>query len=556
MKILTPVTLWKGFDESLPPEEEILSERTENGVVSRDLYFYGRETGAGRVKIYARYVFPEGVEKFPVVMILFEAGFPFDETFIARYVSGGYGVFCVDYCGEREGLYTVYPKNVDYANFVRAGRRIEFCDKTARETSWYEWAGVARYAARYLLNREEVLEVGAIGLRTGGEILFKIAPYVPLACMISVCAAGWLAYRGIEKFKEGEKRLLDEERHRFIAGIDSQSYAPYINCPVLLLSAVNDKKYNYDRVYDTFRQINPNVEKALLFSAHGNGLMGSHTLCDIDLFLSKHLKKRSVFLCEPIQVSVEEDEEENLVVKGVFDQTGEIRDYGIFYTENVDAFKARDWTRVLGKPEDLDGNVGTIPLSLYEESPRALVYAFVNYSNNFSVTSKILEVNVKKKYKNTCRASRVIYTEADGLAGFSSYRRGVRAVADCFMNDSPDLMLLPGYGGIRGVSSTSGVVTYRVGEPRYVAPDGVSFRFDLYAKEDTRVRIVFYKDEEETLGYACLALVQGGGKWKSFVFSCNDFKTETGTPLRDFNSVVSVAFFGDKEFIVNNLLWI
>ncbi len=557
--ILTPITLWKDFDESLPFDEEIVSEERVGPYVHRDVYFYGRDTGEGRVKIFAHYVFPAEEKEFPAVLMLFEAGFPFDSALAARLLDKGYAVLGVDYCGEGEGRHTVYPPNVDYANYSRAGRHLSFCDETAKETSWYEWAGVARYAVRYLHGCKGVTKVGAMGMRTGGEILFKIAPYAELSCMISVCAAGWLAYRGIEKFSgENEMRTFDVERHRFIAGLDSQSYAPYVTCPVLLLSAINDKKYNYDRVYDTFRQINPEVEKAILFSAHGNGLIGTHSLENIYLFLDKYLKVHSVFVSKPIDVDVEEDGEGNLVVKGTFDPEGEIKEYGIFFTENVSAFKSRDWTRVFGKSEDLDeNNVGTVPLGIYEGSDKALVYAFVNYSNNFSMTSKILEVNLKKKYKNSVPSNRILYCEADGENGFASFRRRARSIADCFMDGTgSDVIQLPGYGGIKGITSPCGIITYRVGEPRYAAPEGASFRFDAYCKTDARVRVMFYKNDEECDGFTAEAPVEGGGKWKSVLMEAGDFKSETGAPLGDFSGVVSVVFYSDDEVLVNNVLWI
>ncbi len=561
MTILTPITLWQDFDDSLPPNEEILSEWTEDGIVQRDLYFYGRNvgSGAGRVKIYARYAFPAAAERFPAVMILFEAGLPFDEKLILRYVRSGYGVLAVDYCGERkDGFFTVYPKLVDYANYARAGRCIDYCDNTAKETSWYEWAAVARYGANYLNRREEVIAVGALGLRTGGEVLFKIAPYAPLACMVSVCAAGWLAYRGIGKFTDGDSnRILDEERHRFIAGIDSQSYAPHIKCPVLLVSAINDKKYNYDRVYDTFRQINPNAEKAILFSAHGSGLVGTHALKDIELFLDKYLRKRTVFLSKPITLTIDEDAEGNLIATGTFDPAGEIKEFGVFYTENVSAFKTRDWTRVIGKPEDLEGNIGKVSLQLYQGCSKALVYAFVNYSNDFSVTSRIVEVNLEKKYKNAVPRSRVIYSESEGRNGFSTFWRRTGSIADCFAEGAnSNVRQIAGFGGIKGIATTPGVISYRVGEMRYASPEGASLRLDAYARRDSRLRIVFYKDEEEKVGYAAEAIVEGGGKWKGVIFDATDFKTELGASLQDFGGVVSVVFISDDEVLINNVLWI
>lgn len=556
---LTPVTLWKDFDDSLPLEEETLSERREKGAVIREVRFLGREAGGDRVKIYAQYVLPEGEERFPAVMILFEAGCPFDEAFVGRFVARGYGVLCVDYCGENgTQAHTVYPSCIDYANYVRAGSHLDRAEPSARETSWYEWAGVARYAAKFLSTRGEVIRFGAIGLRTGGEVLFKIAPYAPISCMISVCAAGWLAYRGLEKFADGEQKVFDEEHHRFIAGIDSQSYAPYVRCPVLLLSAVNDKKHDYDRVYDTFQQINPEVQKAFLYSSHGNGLIGMHSLADVDLFLDKYLKERSVFLSGPIGLSVEEDAEGNLVARATFDAEGELHECGIFYTERITGSHARDWTRVMGNPASVRESVGTFPLELYEKSSRALVYAFANYSNNFSVTSKIQEVVVRKPYKNMCVKSRIVYSsERDSLNGVSGFRRRARSVADCFADGrGVDAKLLPGYGGIMGATAEAGLVSYRVNEPRYSAPEGASLRLDAYCGQDASLKVTFYFDDDEENGYSAEARVAGGGKWKSILFDASDFKSANGAHLESFVGALSVVFVGSAEVLVNNIVWI
>ncbi|MDE6411833.1 MAG: hypothetical protein K2L02_04775 [Clostridia bacterium] len=558
MTILTPVTLWKDFDDTLPLEEETLSETECGNMVVRDVFFSGRKTEKGRVKIYAQYVFPKDEEEFPVVMILFDAGSKPDMRFVRRFVARGYGVLCVDYCGDNGSTkYTYYPQDVDYANYVRAGRAMRYAEPTAKETSWYEWAGVARYAVRYLTGKPEVKSVGAIGLRTGGEILFKIAPYANLSCMISVCAAGWLAYQDIERFGDGKQSVFNEERHRFIAGIDSQSYAPYVKCPLLLISAVSDKKYNYDRVYDTFQQINPEVEKALLYSSHGNGLVGRRSLADIDLFLDKFMKERSVYLSAPTQFSVDEDENENLIVTIKNDPDGEVVDCGYFYTEKAARFRTRDWTRVICDTGDIgkDGVV-KIPLSVYEGSEKILIYTFVRYSNGFSATSKIQEFEVKKQYRNSCMLSRVIYdAQHDKLNGFARFV-GSRPIAGCFAaGEVSEQLEGVGYGGIKGICADA-VISYRVGEPRYEAPANCSISFDLWSEEDVPVQVTFYKDEDEQTGYSATVKLEGGGKWKNFILDPEDFKSETGNSLENFRDTVSIVFHLDNRAVINNVLWL
>ena len=555
--ILTPITLWKDFDDSLPLNEEFLPEEEREGAVMRGVYFLGRQTDYGRVKIYGRYYTPLGLESFPAVLILFEAGFPCDEKLVMHFIKKGYAVLGVDYSGELgDGRHTIYPRDIDYANYARAGRAMQYVDNTARETSWYEWTGVARYAARWLKERPEVTAAGAVGLRTGGEILWKIAPYAPIDCFISIGAAGWLAYRDIEKFSENGNVIFSEERHRFIAGIDSQSYAPYVKCPVMMLCAINDKKCNYDRVYDTFQQINPEVEKAILYSAHGNGLIGRHSFVNIDLFLDKFLKKHSVFLSKPVSVSVA-NENGSFKVRAAYDPMGEVAECGIFYTENTATFKARDWTRKLGDVRMMGkNNTFVFPLDVYVGSEKALVYTFVRYSNGFSVTSKIQEVNLGEHHRG-CMKSRIFYTSEQGTIGFAAFRRRAGSIADCFSDsDHVDLELLPGYGGIPGVTTRTGIITYRVSEPRFEPSEGASFRFDAWSEKDAVLKVVFYSDVEEETGYTETFFVQGGGKWKSFLADAADFKSDRGASLASFRGTVSVVFQGEGDVLINNLLWL
>ena len=72
--ILTPITLWKDFDDSLPLNEEIVSEKQSEKFDCKEAYFYGRQTAKARVKIFSRFFTPKGAEEYPAVMVLFEAG--------------------------------------------------------------------------------------------------------------------------------------------------------------------------------------------------------------------------------------------------------------------------------------------------------------------------------------------------------------------------------------------------------------------------------------------------------------------------------------------------
>ena len=51
-KILTPTALWSDFNDSLPLKESKVNEMVYDGIIYSEVYFSGRETESGRVRIY------------------------------------------------------------------------------------------------------------------------------------------------------------------------------------------------------------------------------------------------------------------------------------------------------------------------------------------------------------------------------------------------------------------------------------------------------------------------------------------------------------------------
>lgn len=146
--ILTPVSLWKNFDDTLPVQAEITGESTEDGIKTQYLSFYGRETGAGRVKIYAAFAQDTSAPADDAVILLPDSSGSVDGELMNFFVRRGYSVLMPDYRGKTEGAenYTVYPENVAYANYSERGRYRDFADEDALHTSWYEWVAVANTA--------------------------------------------------------------------------------------------------------------------------------------------------------------------------------------------------------------------------------------------------------------------------------------------------------------------------------------------------------------------------------------------------------------------------
>ena len=419
--ILTPTILWHDFDDSLELYEVTLKERYEEGIKFESVNFYGRETGEGRVKIYGVFATSEFVPSKETVLIFPDSSDGIDIDILKMFVQKGYSAFMVDYRGEWEGseYSTVYPDNVGYANTVNCGRAKDFVDESAVKTSWYEWVAVGIYARKFIVQRTGSENIAVVGLRDGGEIAWKLAVAKKFSCVIPVCAAGWQAYSGVSKFKSDEQKL-NNERYRFIAGIDSQAYAPYVQCPVMLLCSTNDPRFDYDRAYDTFSRINPEFasESVIAYSVECDSAIGMKSTANMFMFLVKYLKRRQIFIPQPVEVTVGVDEEQNLIATAKFDNLGVVEESGMFFAEDCIDSAVRDWT-LCDKVLKISDTEQKFFLNIYEETSTLFVLCYAKYTNGFTIWSKMAVKKISGRFKNTHGKCRVMYTSKNGIDGFS-----------------------------------------------------------------------------------------------------------------------------------------
>lgn len=552
--ILTPVSLWKNFDDSLDVQPQTVSQKTEDGVKTEYMYISGRETGSGRVKIFAALACGESTVSGDAVIILPHSDGTIDEELMRFFVKQGYTVLMPDYRGAADGLenFTVYPEEVEYANALRCGRHRDYVDEDAYHTSWYEWVAVARYAFAYLSQRDDIKKIGAVGIRDGGEIVWKLAATADLACAVTVCAAGWQAYRGYNKFGL-EEPALDEERHRFIAGIDSQAYAPFVRCPVLMLCSTNDELFDYDRAYDTFSRINEKFigQSMISYSVHCNGCIDAGSTNDMSLFLDKFVKERQVFLPKPAVISVLADDQQNLIAHVEFDEHGVIEDFGVYMAEDCADPALREW--VSCKHKGGSGNEHDYFLNIYEKTSVVYAFSYARYTNGFISWSRMAVKKVSGKFRNMRKKCRVMYTSTNGLDSFSIAERS-SAVSGVFLT-SDDVLphLVEKSDGIKGLYSECGLLTFIFNNPCFQPDEDSMLKLDVYCDVNAKITFVF----EEVGGTVYSATVEAtGGVWQSFVFQSKDFCNDKGIHLQNFCGKCRFAILSGERFAINNAMWL
>lgn len=556
-QILTPATIWNNLDDTLDLCAATIGIKRKDGVKFERVNFLGRETGEGRVKGFGIFASSETSPSNETVIIFPDSSDTVDEAVLRLFVERGYSAFMVDYRGEWENIehYTVYPKNIDYANTVRCGRNKEYVDNSADKTSWYEWVALGIYARRYVAERTGGENIAVLGIRDGGEIAWKLAAARKFSCAIPVCATGWLAYLGVSKYRS-EEHELDTERYRFIAGIDSQAYAPFVRCPVLILCSTNDVRFDYDRAYDTFSRINPKyaADSIITYSVQCDAAIDNKSFEDMFMFLGKHLKGRQVFLARNGDISVSVDDEQNLFAKAKFDSSGIIKECGIYMAEDAIDSSIREWMSCK-KPDKISDNEFKSNLDVYKDTSTLFVLAYATYLNGFTAWSKIAVKKLSGRFKNNTDKCSIMFSARNGVDGFCVSDVRSVAVGGIFFTENVAVpQIVRKAKNIDGIYSEHGLTTYRLNSLRYSPTRDKVLKVDVFC--DNTAEIVFMIEDRangETYRY-CQSVL--GGVWQSLVLKCKLFKNVSGTPLSEYSHNVRLCVACDEKYAINNVMWL
>ncbi len=554
--ILTPSSLWKDFDDSLPLMEVTTDVTTRNGVTYESVKFLGRETGAGRVIIYGKFARSQENPSSDGILVMPDSCDTVDEELLTMFVKGGYSAFMVDIRGEWEDTenYTVYPSDVAYANYAQAGRHLDYVDESADKTSWYEWVAVGLYARKFLEQRLNCQKIGLVGIRDGGEVVWKLAYAGNFACAVPVCAVGWRAYRGYNKFGEAEP-AFDEERHRFIAAIDSQSYAPYVKCPVLMLCSTNDPQFDYDRAYDTFSRINPQFidDSVISYSVKSNACIGMKSVKDMFMFFDKYVKDRQVFISKPAEISVGVDENSNLVGRVLIDGAGEVEQIGMFMAEDCVSPTIRDWMRA--RPAEGGEANRIFYFDVYEKTSILFAICYVTYTNGFTVWSKITVKKLSGAFRNSRPKSRVMYSVRNGNDCFSLADSASHSIAKTFFVNEDCFPRIVDCGeGLQGLYSPCGLSTYRFNSPSFAPCADSMLKLDVYSADDCILDLIMMSVADGTEYSFRVGLV--GGVWQNIVLESKLFKSADGKSLSDFTAGLMFTLRCPSQYAVNNVMWL
>ena len=564
--ILSAVSLWKKFNLTTPLGASEWGIEEQNGVRWSHVSYSGHTVADGNVRIYAQFGRPLGAEKKPTILLLPDAGNAPDRTLMTYFIEKGYGVLMPDYSGRMETdaddvMRTVYPESLSYGNYAKARGLYDLKDLEADQSTWFEWTYVALFSIEYLKNRQDVGNIGVVGVRKGGDVAWQAMLSPEIKCGVPVNSVGWHSFLNIAKFGDDIAHNLSDETRAYIAAIEAQSYAPYVKCPVLMLCALRDESFDCDRAYDTYSRIGNEDGNALVYSSDSGACIGPNALVDMDLFLEKNLKGREIYIPDTLNVTLTE-KAEGLEVRVECDKEGILEEAGIFYAEADVKTKStyRDWRRV-NKTDGrtVKNGIVTHTIKPFEGATAVFVYAYAKYINGFRVMSKVVSKRLTKTDENAVRSHMLFSGKEMDCFSISEY--GEYSIGGIFLEREAVPKRSAGYGGIKGAYSMGGIKTYKISSPMYVPEENALLEFDAYMPEDGELKVsVDIADvDRQAERYSCLVSVRGGGKWKRIILKAADFKGELcGMPLESFHQGRALLFEGEegREYAVTNILWL
>lgn len=546
-KILTPKTLWDKFNDTLPLNETVLSSDSINGVIYNYVYFSGRNVGVSRVRIYGVYVEHKNQPK-ETIVILPDIAKTVDIELVTHFANLGYNVLSIDLRGKTEDStdYTVYPDKISYANYFNCSTTFNFVENTVKETCWYEWCAVARYAISYVKFKSPGSKVAVLGIKHGANVAWQLtATDSRVNASAFISGAGWLAYKGIFKHS-GEELELNDERCKFIAGIDAHAYAQHVKCPVFLVGSTNDDEFDVDRAVDTIQRVNNDGKCWFNFVNNSKELLDANSLVDLELFFDKFLHGKKLRFPEIPKIEIDCDDE-NFYYQVETEEGLAVDSVSVFSSSNdVDPSK-RVWFNIPLYKSDMNSFV--FKRRIYGKVELELAYAVVKFKNGLTLSSKF-DASVVNVYSNS-KIPSVIFSSSKLNSNFLVCDVKTDVLGEVF--SLVDLYsYVEGPKNILGVSTRNTLLTYSIKKfSEFLSKDSF-IKFDAFTEVHDTLEIKLTSLNGNEFIYSLT--IEGDEGWQNFNLPLSEFKTSIGMPIKDFSDIYSLTVTSFGSVLVNNFL--
>lgn len=533
----------------------ISEEYEKDGIVFRKTHFTGRRTSSGTVNIFALAAFDKNNTLMPAVLILPNYSKGVDEATVELFARRGYFAFMVDYGGNgKDGERTEYPEDISYAHYTGDEECIHRIETDAKETCWYEWCAVGRYALYYLSKHKRVSCTGGFGIKHGATVMWQLAASGQLSCAVTMFSSGWREYRGFFKFG-GEEPDPSDEMYRYLAAIEPQSYAQYVSCPLLMLTTTNNAYFDVDRTYDTVQRIDKSIERFVNYSVQCNKYLDRDAYKDVFIFFRKELYGEDIVLPGELEISAKT--EDGYIYVTVNPDKNELRKVDLYASEETLNPALRCWNFAAEQVEETKEGFVCRYLP-YKYSGQVFFFATAKYTSGFSVSSRIICKKFDESEIQNESKSNIIFSSRENKYLLQPYfRRTDSIIAYMREKATQEIRIERGAFDIEGITCAEGLRSLKINNKKDRPKEGSILLVDIYAPDggDFKVSLTEGVLKDEVV-YSATANVSGGEVWHKCSFNLNKFKTAEGLVVRDISRINSIIFEFEGKYLLNNILWV
>ena len=534
-EILTTKTLWEGYD---PDAEEldvvVLNTSEQDGIVTKRLYFTGRELNEGKTRVYAVVCQKATRSTRPSVLVINDFEKVIDEKVLVDLAGRGFVAMAIDYVGEREqGLYTIYPPQLNYCN-ASAKQSPYDVVTTAKDIKLYEYALNSRRAISYLLRNEKINGVSVFAAGKGVDVGTMVLG-TDDRLVNGVLALGriWRNYPELV-IKEGEDALdkqieYDYKSQSWMMGLAPQTYMLQIKVPLYVIISANSYYTNVRNANKSFVRVNC-VSKLLIIPKSLDYIPTKYT-GGVVKWLKGHYESESA---ELVASRVDGNYRLQVLTKQSIDKVS------LWYTITAGG-RGKHWVKADLKQGD---NCYYADIDLFEPNTKILAYALID--GELFTTTKLLEDTVT--VANLQKPNNIIFSAASGQ---------VLPLA-CTTGEWWNVDLMPRFA--KGPLNIVGAVgkalaCFAINDTSVRYNDSLTLGFDVYSqvKQEIKVTAICNFGEQNEGYHMTIGVV--GGKWERIMCDKEKFRRDLdGRPLLDKDRADVFIFSAEHEFIINNIL--
>ena len=547
---MSPSLLWANYDADAVKLKSnfIKYETSDNGIVDFEVYLSCEGEDKSTTLTYCYGKIPK--QNFKNATVIYIKGYKSDlsnEVFEA-FLPKGYAVVCFDYIGKASGKskYTIYPDSLNYANLAYSARHLDGFVKSPKDSCVFIWSKMCRNVITFV--KKLLGEDNKIYLRSsleGGNILWQVAGMDKrVEAIISANNAGWEESRGLFRFSESPDEFnFSEDKIKWMSACAPQSYAKFVNCPVLFISGTNSSLTSIDRVEKTFALTDNNGDNRACLCSNLTNTMNANAKTSLAIWLDQ------VYYNLPrpkAPTAAFEVIENKLSVKVEFDDSAEIERMVVHYCYNEINSELRHWNKEVISSANPVANIpirtGDTKIFAYA----SVIYKDGQFYSSLPIMFKLDNVDLERLPMKT---SHIVYERKNGLDAWVVDNNN----GEYFMPE-----LKEGAFDIVGVTAQKGnLATYKISDKKYEHSENSIFQFDCYSATNRSlfvemcVEIDLFKYE-----YYRVEVRLVGEEWQKIALSHNDFKTKERIPLKDWKKVKKLSFLNIDGILISNIIWV